>query len=130
MQFFVCSMGYKAFMMAIQNQISVLSKILATKIQHQQILEHQQAVTAKLSKVSVSSTGTRSRKSSSNNDTSSQSGSIKEKLLNTSHTNMAIMPNEMRNLEGMNTNKTCDTKENEINNNPIPASERSNCIIS
>lgn len=72
-------LGYKAFMLAIQNQISVLSKILATKIQHQQILEHQQAISATLSKV-TSSGQPRSRKTSSNHDSSTQSGIIKEKI--------------------------------------------------
>lgn len=63
-------------MLAIQNQISVLSKILTAKVQHQQILEHQQAVSAKKATTPVLS---RSRKTSTNQDTSSQNGSNKEK---------------------------------------------------
>lgn len=59
-------------MLAIQNQISVLSKILETKIQHQKIIEYQQAVSASLHKLA----SPRSRKTSSNQDTSSQSGPI------------------------------------------------------
>lgn len=58
-------LGYKPFMLAIQNQISVLSTILATKIQHEQILEHQRVISATLSKVSVAPIP-RSRKSSAN----------------------------------------------------------------
>lgn len=54
-------------MLAIQNQISVLSKILATKIQHQQILEHQQAVSASLKKATTP-VPARSRKTSANQD--------------------------------------------------------------
>lgn len=62
---YYCSLGYKPFMLAIQNQISVLSTILATKIQHEQILEHQRVISATLSKVSVAPIP-RSRKSSAN----------------------------------------------------------------
>lgn len=65
-------------MLAIQNQASVLSKILATKIQHQQIIQHQQAVSASLKKL-VTPTP-RSRKSSTNQDSSSQSGSNKDRV--------------------------------------------------
>ncbi|CAH0551725.1 unnamed protein product [Brassicogethes aeneus] len=71
-------LGYKAFMMAIQNQISVLTKILETKIQHQQIIEYQQAV---LSKISSPPAPSRSRKSSSNQDVSSQGGSSKDRAV-------------------------------------------------
>lgn len=63
-------------MLAIQNQISVLSKILAAKIQHQQIIDQQQA----LKKVSTP-TPSRSRKTSANQETSSQNGTSKEKLI-------------------------------------------------
>ncbi|XP_022920815.2 guanine nucleotide exchange factor subunit Rich [Onthophagus taurus] len=66
-------LGYQTFMLAIHNQLSVLSTILATKIQHQQILEHQQAVSVTLSKVSAASEGgKRTRKVSSTIETSSQ----------------------------------------------------------
>ncbi|XP_017769219.1 PREDICTED: guanine nucleotide exchange factor subunit Rich [Nicrophorus vespilloides] len=61
-------LGYKPFMLAIQNQISVLSTILATKIQHQQILDHQRVVSATLSKVSSPIPVQRTRKASSNNE--------------------------------------------------------------
>lgn len=74
----IFSLGYKSFMLAIQNQISVLSKILETKIQHQKIVEYQQAVSASLNKIS-SSNSSRSHKLSSNFDIVSQSGSTKEK---------------------------------------------------
>ncbi|KAF5272536.1 hypothetical protein FQA39_LY07860 [Lamprigera yunnana] len=75
-------LGYKTFMLAIQNQLSVLSKILTTKIQQQQIQEHQQAVSATFSKLMLS-TPTRSRKSSSNQDSNCQSATTKEKLSST-----------------------------------------------
>ena len=65
-------------MLAIQNQISVLSKILETKVQHQKIIEYQQAVSASLNKIS-SPIPTRSRRISSNHDSSSQCGSLKDK---------------------------------------------------
>ncbi|XP_063921196.1 guanine nucleotide exchange factor subunit Rich-like isoform X2 [Zophobas morio] len=71
-------LGYRAFMLAIQNQISVLSKILETKVQHQKIIEYQQAVSASLNKIS-SPIPTRSRRISSNHDSSSQCGSLKDK---------------------------------------------------
>lgn len=64
-------------MLAIQNQLSVLSKILATKIQNQQILEHQQAVSATLSKVN-NNPPSRFRRTSSSVDSVGQS-STKEK---------------------------------------------------
>ncbi|VEN43335.1 unnamed protein product [Callosobruchus maculatus] len=73
-------LGYKAFMVAIQNQISVLSRILETKIQQQQITEYQQAVSASLNKVS-SPILARSRKTSSNQDGAAASHPVlKEKM--------------------------------------------------
>lgn len=125
-------MGYKAFMMAIQNQISVLSKILATKIQHQQILEHQQAVTAKLTKAVVIPQQIRSRKSS--NETSSQCGSNKEKVV-INNTANNIRPTEMRNNSenSNNINHHCDKIDNVYNNKPIQSENSNNsngCLIS
>ncbi|XP_019759391.2 guanine nucleotide exchange factor subunit Rich isoform X1 [Dendroctonus ponderosae] len=58
--------GYKAFMLAIQNQLAVLSRILDTKIQQQRIVEYQQAVSASLNKASLQKP--RSRKSSQSQD--------------------------------------------------------------
>lgn len=139
-------MGYKAFMMAIQNQISVLTKILATKIQQQQILEHQQAVTAKLSKavILVSPQQIRSRKSS--NETSSQCGSNKEKIIvvnnniNTANIVNNISPNEMMtknnntndNVNNSNINNCDNTIDNVTtnNSNPIQSDHNNTCIIS
>lgn len=60
------SIGYKAFMLAIQNQLAVLSRILETKIQQQQIVEYQQAVSASLNKATLQKP--RSRKSSQSQD--------------------------------------------------------------
>ncbi|XP_031329698.1 guanine nucleotide exchange factor subunit Rich isoform X2 [Photinus pyralis] len=81
-------LGYKTFMLAIQNQISVLTKILATKIQQQQIQEHQQAVSATFTK-HMAPIPSRSRKSSSNQDSTSQSGTVKEKRVNSSTSHSA-----------------------------------------
>ncbi|CAH2013065.1 unnamed protein product [Acanthoscelides obtectus] len=68
-------LGYKAFMLAIQNQISVLSRILETKIQQQQITEYQRAVSASLNEV-ASPVLSRSRKTSSNQDNARNSHPI------------------------------------------------------
>ncbi|CAH1163628.1 unnamed protein product [Phaedon cochleariae] len=73
-------LGYKNFMLAIQNQISVLTKILETKIQHQQIIEYQQAVSANLNRVTTPKP-TRSRKSSSNHDAGSNQGTSSDKMV-------------------------------------------------
>ncbi|KAL3288872.1 hypothetical protein HHI36_003318 [Cryptolaemus montrouzieri] len=70
-------LAYRTFMLAIQNQISVLSKILTTKHQQQQIIEYQQALSATLKKATTPSVS-RSRNNSSNQDSVSQ-GSKKEK---------------------------------------------------
>lgn len=65
-------------MLAIQNQISVLTKILETKMQQQQILQYQQAVSANFAK--TVSAGTmqqhqqRSRKISSNSNNNGEGG--------------------------------------------------------
>jgi hypothetical protein len=119
-------LGYKAFMLAIQNQISVLSKILETKIQHQKIIEHQQAVSASLNKIS-SPIPTRSRKTSSNYDNSSQCGSIKEKK------NMNVPSNHNANdrLNEIKT-KTSNVKEGKDNEVIIDAAvqESNGCVIS
>ncbi|XP_066249588.1 guanine nucleotide exchange factor subunit Rich isoform X2 [Euwallacea similis] len=71
-------LGYKAFMLAIQNQMSVLARILETKIQHQQIVEYQQAVSATLHKVSTSQRP-RSRKSSQSQDNNPPVTNVKSK---------------------------------------------------
>lgn len=89
-------------MLAIQNQISVLSKILATKIQHQQIIEHQQAISASLKKATTPVLS-RSRKTSTNQDSSSQSGSSKEKSGGGSNSNIDKMlceTNALSEVEG------------------------------
>lgn len=48
-------LGYRTFMLAVQNQISVLSTIQATKIHHQQIVDHQKAISTTLSKLTPNS---------------------------------------------------------------------------
>lgn len=108
-------------MSAIQNQISVLSKILTTKIQHQQILEHQQAISASMKKATTPVLS-RSRKSSTNQDTSSQSGSNKEKSGGGHNSNIDKMLSESNNLSDVERN-TGDS-ENSI----IP--ESTGCTVS
>lgn len=116
-----CSLGYKSFMLAIQNQISVLSKILATKIQHQQIIEHQQAVSASLKKATTPVLS-RSRKTSTNQDTSSQSGSNKEKSGTGSNSNIDKMLSETNNLSEVKGNA------GEAENSILP--ESTGCTVS
>lgn len=48
-------LGYRTFMLAVQNQISVLSTIQSTKIHHQQIVDHQKAISSTLSKLTPNS---------------------------------------------------------------------------
>lgn len=74
-------------MLAIQNQISVLTKILETKIQQQQIVEYQQAVSASLNKV-TSPKPNRSRKTSSNQD--GNLSNVKDKKLTSTTSNNSI----------------------------------------
>ncbi|KAL1501674.1 hypothetical protein ABEB36_006962 [Hypothenemus hampei] len=72
-------LGYRAFMLAIQNQLSVLTRILETKIQHQQIIEYQQAVSATINKVSLQKPRSRNSSQSQDGQTPSSSGSLKKK---------------------------------------------------
>lgn len=120
---FIYSLGYKSFMLAIQNQISVLSKILATKVQHQQNIEHQQAVSASLKK-STTPVLSRSRKTSTNQDTSSQSGSSKEKSGNGSNSNIDNILSDTSNLSEVER----QTNGNEMESGTVP--ESTGCIIS
>lgn len=69
-------------MIAIQNQISVLTKILTTKHQQLQIEEYQQVLTANLKKSSPPSSS-RSRHNSTNQDNISH-GSKKDMTLSAS----------------------------------------------
>lgn len=71
-------LAYRTFMLAIQNQISVLTKILTTKHQQLQIVEYQQALTAATMKKSTPPSSNRSRHNSTNQDNLSH-GSKKEK---------------------------------------------------
>lgn len=69
-------LGYMPFILTIHNQISVLAKILATKVQLQQKIEKQQQIHVnnnnQNNQNNVTSPGpTRSRKTSSNHDTTS-----------------------------------------------------------
>lgn len=65
------SLGYKPFMLAIQNQIPILTKLLSTVIQQQQHVHqsHQQDASASASGPAAPA---RSRKTSSNQDSSGQ----------------------------------------------------------
>lgn len=76
------------FIITIQNQISVLAKILATKVQHQQQLEKQQQFVASLNHV-VTPVPSRSRKTSSNHDTTSHTSSNRDRL---SSVSSSVMP--------------------------------------
>lgn len=112
-------------MLAIQSQISVLSKILATKIQQQQILEHQQVLSATLPKTCVQSS-IKSRKISSSVDSLSQSVGGKEKLgslsSNTTNHKLEILNNTMANQH----NDNIQNSTNDHNN----TKESTGCIIS
>ncbi|KAK4884322.1 hypothetical protein RN001_000593 [Aquatica leii] len=116
-------LGYKTFMLAIQNQISVLSKILTTKIQQQQIQEHQQAVSATFSKL-MSPAPSRSRKTSSNQDSTSQNVAVKEKLVNSQINHVGVE----RLTEASHSVNTTVDNDNFVNDNTVP--ETSGCIIS
>ncbi|KAG5887614.1 hypothetical protein JTB14_002623 [Gonioctena quinquepunctata] len=85
-------LGYKAFMLAIQNQISVLTRILDTKIQHHQIMEYQQALSATLIKATPKQP--RSRKPSSNQDGGTHQTPAIEKLGSSNSSNSIEMSSE------------------------------------
>lgn len=110
-------------MLAIQNQISVLSKILETKVQHQKIIEYQQAVSASLNKLSTPIPA-RSRKTSSNHDSSSQSGSIKEKK----NINLTNTTNDKLNEIKTNSSNVNLNQEKEVEDALVP--ESTGCVIS
>lgn len=125
--FFIHSLGYKNFMLAIHNQISVLSTILATKIQNEQILAHQQAVSASLSKVSDTAPS-RIRKVSSNVDTVSQCGSNKDRLSSVSSSHAT--KERLSDVSSTSTAATImESKETITADNSAP-SESSGCVIS
>ncbi|KAK9744460.1 RIC1 [Popillia japonica] len=121
-------LGYKTFMLAIQNQISVLSTILATKIQNQQILEHQQAVSASLSKVSVNSAVSRIRKVSSNIDTTSQCGSNKDRLSSVSSSHAT--KERLSEVSSASTTNTIKEATETSTTDTSATSEGSGCVIS
>lgn len=108
-------------MLAIQNQMSVLARILETKIQHQQIIEYQQAVSATLNK--VSSQKPRSRKSSQSQDANQSLPSVKSKKnLNSNSVNVSG-----KNCEG--TNDVSDKQSDDsIEDSVIP--ESTGCVVS
>lgn len=106
-------------MLAIQNQLSVLTKILETKVQQQQIVEYQQAVSASLNKVS-SPQLSRSRKPSSNQD-----GNLINNNKNKSATsNSSIDKGNEVHLNVVNENSCKNIVENDLN------SERTGCVVS
>lgn len=109
-------------MIAIQNQISVLSKILAAKVQHQQTIEQQQAMSASVKKVTTPVLS-RSRKTSANQDTSSQSGSSKEKSGSGNNSNTDNVLCDTKNLSEVDERNTGTEVESGI----IP--ESTGCII-
>lgn len=102
-------------MLAIQNQIPVLSKILATKIQQKQLVEHEEALNASMKKLSLP-TPSRSRKTSTNQDGGNgQSGTGKER--NTAGENVVDNSALKRNVVGANEDEDA-------------AKEGSSCVIS
>lgn len=115
-------LAYKTFMLAIQNQISVLSKILENKLQQQKIIEYQQNLKNTLKKVS-SQIPARSRNSSTN-DSNSQTSSSKE--------NKATVSNSIVKEKESNVKKDCDTninaKTDEAEDSFLP--ESTGCVIS
>ncbi|KAJ8925999.1 hypothetical protein NQ315_009854 [Exocentrus adspersus] len=117
-------LGYRAFMLAIQNQISVLTKILETKIHHQQIIEYQQAVSATLNK--VASPKPRSRKSSSNQDGGAAQTNVKEKrgasVGSSNHSNEKL--GEANGSGNVKENAVKDIIDNHM------VSEGSSCVVS
>lgn len=116
-------LGYKAFMLAIQNQMSVLARILETKIQHQQIIEYQQAVSATLNKVTAQKS--RSRKSSQSQEASQSLPSVKSKKnLNSNSVNVT---NSGKSCEGVN-DVSDKQSDDSIDDSVIP--ESTGCVIS
>ncbi|XP_076267797.1 guanine nucleotide exchange factor subunit Rich isoform X2 [Rhynchophorus ferrugineus] len=115
-------LGYKAFMLAIQNQVSVLSRILETKIQHQQIIEHQQAVSATLNKVTLQKP--RSRKTSQNQEGPAQITNMKYKK---STPSISSISNSKHSADGVEIKKEPPAK-NQVQDAVIP--ESTGCVIS
>lgn len=110
-------------MLAIQNQMSVLARILETKIQHQQIIEYQQAVSATLNKVTAQKS--RSRKSSQSQETSQSLPSVKSKKnLNSNSVNVT---NSGKSCEGVN-DVSDKQSDDSIDDSVIP--ESTGCVIS
>ncbi|XP_030754447.1 guanine nucleotide exchange factor subunit Rich isoform X2 [Sitophilus oryzae] len=116
-------LGYKAFMIAIQNQVSVLTRILETKIQHQQIVEYQQAVSASLNKVTLQKP--RPRKTSQSQDTANQNVPVKSKKSTSS--NVSVSSNKLNSDVGP-TSTGESPVENHVENTIIP--ESTGCVIS
>lgn len=111
-------------MLAIQNQISVLKRILDTKIQNEQIVEYQRAVSATLDKV-TSPKPTRSRKTSSNQDPSGgvQSVGKDKKAISNSSNHSAEGLKEVHAINFVESNNN-DESENHV----IP--ESTGCTVS
>lgn len=106
-------------MLAVQNQLSVLTKILETKVQQQQIVEYQQAVSESLNKVS-SPQPSRSRKPSSNPDCNIISNS---KNKSSPSNNSSDKGNSADNLTVVNKNSYI----NVVND---PNTEKTGCVVS
>lgn len=115
-------LGYLPFLITIHNQISVLAKILATKVQHQQIIEKQQQAIAAVS----SPIPSRSRKTSSNHDSNSHvSSREKHNSLSGSVTSERIkeIDNVTINIDKQNDN---EVESEELDN----GNDTRNCVIS
>lgn len=114
-------------MLAIQNQISVLGKILETKIQHQQIIEYQQAVSASLHKVSAPPPPSRSRKTSSNQDASSQSSSSKDRKIAGGNISGNVTTEKINEAGTTSTTGEINVQVEEILNDTAP---ETGCVVS
>ncbi|XP_060529369.1 guanine nucleotide exchange factor subunit Rich-like isoform X1 [Cylas formicarius] len=118
-------LGYKAFMLAIQNQISVLTRILETKIQHQQIIEYQQAVSATLNKVSLKSPRSRTTSQSQEVTASQVNSTAKSKKSLTGSKDSIGEKHSDRKISQVSVKSTGSVSEN---NSVIP--ESTGCVLS
>lgn len=113
-------------MLAIQNQMSVLTRILETKIQHQQIIEYQQAVSATLNKVTLQNP--RSRKSSQSQEAAQAIASVKSKKGHSSGS-VSVTNSGKLNNKSEAANKEVDSISGDnAENSVIP--ESTGCVIS
>lgn len=128
-------------MVAIQNQLSVLGKLLSTKQQHEQQLQEQQSRTIAASQSQVTPVPTRSRRTSSNHDNNSQSGgsatnhrigSVSSSIATTDRTNELSMHSSVSGSHEASKKWSRDNSERELfTEKPIQnQSDAYTCVIS